>query len=71
MGRVFCAALHPALFTGPDPPRRGAAGRGWETCGMPVLDPNPPNGQKKLLMVLGVMLAITVLVGVIASLASP
>lgn len=38
---------------------------------MPVLDPNPPNGQKKLLMVLGVMLAITVLVGVIASLASP
>ncbi|MFJ6830928.1 SGM_5486 family transporter-associated protein [Streptomyces sp. NPDC091209] len=38
---------------------------------MPVLDPNPPNGQKKLLLVLGVMLAITVIIGIIASFASP
>ncbi|MFG3493387.1 SGM_5486 family transporter-associated protein [Streptomyces sp. NPDC047928] len=38
---------------------------------MPVLDPNPQNGQKKLLAVLGAMLAITVVIGVIASLASP
>lgn len=38
---------------------------------MPVLDPNPPNGQRKLLTILGVMLAITVLIGVIASIASP
>ncbi len=37
----------------------------------PVLDPNPQNGQKKLLLVLGAMLLITVVVGVIASLASP
>ncbi|MEU4169490.1 SGM_5486 family transporter-associated protein [Streptomyces sp. NPDC026665] len=38
---------------------------------MPVLDPNPPNGQKKLLLVLGAMLAITVIIGIIASVASP
>ncbi|MGP4001913.1 SGM_5486 family transporter-associated protein [Streptomyces sp. 8N706] len=38
---------------------------------MPVLDPNPQNSQKKLLTILGVMLAITVVVGVIASFASP
>ncbi|MER8158433.1 SGM_5486 family transporter-associated protein [Streptomyces sp. NPDC094472] len=38
---------------------------------MPVLDENPPDGQKKLLIILGVMLGITVIVGVIATLASP
>lgn len=37
----------------------------------PVLDPNPQNGQKKLLLVFGAMLLITVVVGVIASIASP
>ncbi|GAA1326498.1 hypothetical protein GCM10009647_063630 [Streptomyces sanglieri] len=37
----------------------------------PVLDPNPQNGQKKLLVVLGAMLLITVIVAVIASIASP
>ncbi len=37
----------------------------------PVLDPNPQNGQKKLLMVFGAMLLITVVIGVIASIASP
>lgn len=37
----------------------------------PVLDPNPQNGQKKLLLVLGAMLLITVVVAVIASVASP
>ncbi|GGU21969.1 SGM_5486 family transporter-associated protein [Streptomyces lavendofoliae] len=37
----------------------------------PVLDPNPQNGQKKLLVVLGTMLAIGVVIGVIAALASP
>ncbi|WP_405940319.1 SGM_5486 family transporter-associated protein [Streptomyces sp. NBC_00726] len=36
-----------------------------------MLDPNPQNGQKKLLLVLGAMLLITVVVGVIAALASP
>jgi hypothetical protein len=36
----------------------------------PVLDPNPQNGQRKLLMVLGVMLFITLIVGIIASIAS-
>lgn len=38
---------------------------------MPVLEPNPPNGQKKLLIVLGAMLAVTVVIGVIATVASP
>ncbi|WP_251019915.1 MULTISPECIES: SGM_5486 family transporter-associated protein [Streptomyces] len=38
---------------------------------MPVLDPNPQNGQKKLLIVLGAMLGITVLIAIVASLASP
>ncbi|MEU7296576.1 MULTISPECIES: SGM_5486 family transporter-associated protein [Streptomyces] len=38
---------------------------------MPVLEPNPPNGQKKLLLVLGAMLGITVVIAVIASIASP
>ncbi|CAM5276258.1 MULTISPECIES: SGM_5486 family transporter-associated protein [Streptomyces] len=38
---------------------------------MPVLEPNPQGGQKKLLIVLGAMLAVTVVIGVIASIASP
>ncbi|MFF3766568.1 SGM_5486 family transporter-associated protein [Streptomyces sp. NPDC001922] len=38
---------------------------------MPVLDPHPQNSQKKLLAVLGLMLVITVVIGVIASVASP
>jgi len=37
----------------------------------PVLDPNPQNGQKKLLLVLGVMLLVTVIISVIAMIASP
>ncbi|MFI1399628.1 SGM_5486 family transporter-associated protein [Streptomyces sp. NPDC020681] len=38
---------------------------------MPVLDPNPPNGQKKLLLVFGTMIAVTIVIAVIASIASP
>ncbi|CAM5602085.1 SGM_5486 family transporter-associated protein [Streptomyces sp. NPDC060209] len=38
---------------------------------MPVLDPNPQNGQKKLLLVFGTMLLISVVIGVIATIASP
>ncbi|MFJ6867232.1 SGM_5486 family transporter-associated protein [Streptomyces termitum] len=38
---------------------------------MPVLEPNPQGGQKKLLIVLGAMLGITVVIAVIASFASP
>ncbi|MFF8828756.1 SGM_5486 family transporter-associated protein [Streptomyces sp. NPDC015131] len=37
----------------------------------PVLDPNPPNGQKKLLLVFATMLGIGVVIGIIATLASP
>lgn len=42
-----------------------------ETVSMPVLDPNPQNGQKKLLLVLGAMLGISVVIAVIATIASP
>ncbi|MDI3387482.1 SGM_5486 family transporter-associated protein [Streptomyces sp. B-S-A8] len=38
---------------------------------MPVLEPNPQNGQKKFVIVLGAMLAITVVIGIVASIASP
>ncbi|MER6038916.1 MULTISPECIES: SGM_5486 family transporter-associated protein [unclassified Streptomyces] len=37
----------------------------------PVLDPNPKNGQKKLLLVFGSFLAIFVIIGIIATIASP
>ncbi|MCX3063971.1 SGM_5486 family transporter-associated protein [Streptomyces beihaiensis] len=37
----------------------------------PVLEPNPQNSHKKLLLVLGAMLGVTVIVAVIASFASP
>ncbi|MDT0432055.1 MULTISPECIES: SGM_5486 family transporter-associated protein [unclassified Streptomyces] len=36
-----------------------------------MLEPNPQNGQKKLLLVLGAMLLISVVIGVIATIASP
>ncbi|MCX4909857.1 SGM_5486 family transporter-associated protein [Streptomyces sp. NBC_00878] len=38
---------------------------------MPVLDPNPQNGQKKMLLVFGAFLLVFVIIGVIASIASP
>ncbi|WP_268980893.1 SGM_5486 family transporter-associated protein [Streptomyces tardus] len=38
---------------------------------MPVLEPNPGDGQKKLLLVFGAMLGISVVIGVIATIASP
>jgi hypothetical protein len=38
---------------------------------MPALDPNPTGGQRTLLMILGAMLAISVVIGVIATMASP
>lgn len=38
---------------------------------MPVLDPNPQNGQKKLLLVFGAFFAIFVVIGVIAVLLAP
>ncbi|WP_329194147.1 MULTISPECIES: SGM_5486 family transporter-associated protein [unclassified Streptomyces] len=37
----------------------------------PVLEPNPQNGHKKLGLVLGAMLVVTVIISVIATLASP
>ncbi|MFF4246974.1 SGM_5486 family transporter-associated protein [Streptomyces sp. NPDC001822] len=38
---------------------------------MPVLDPNPQNGQKKLLLVFGAMVLISLVIAVIATIASP
>ncbi|MEU2900208.1 SGM_5486 family transporter-associated protein [Streptomyces sp. NPDC006967] len=38
---------------------------------MPVLDPNPQNGQRKLLLVLGSFLAIFIVIGVIATVLAP
>ncbi|MFD0314111.1 SGM_5486 family transporter-associated protein [Streptomyces flavalbus] len=38
---------------------------------MPVLDPNPRDGQKKMLIVFGSFLAIFVIIAVIATIAAP
>jgi hypothetical protein len=38
---------------------------------MPVLDPNPRNGQKKMLLVFAAFFAIFVIIGVVASIAAP
>ncbi len=37
---------------------------------MPVLEPNPPQPQKKFLLVLGLMLGIPALVAIIATIGS-
>ncbi|GAA0698027.1 hypothetical protein GCM10010193_61300 [Kitasatospora atroaurantiaca] len=36
---------------------------------MPVLEPNPPDGQKKLLQLMGVIAGIVILVAVVAVIA--
>ncbi|WP_264201935.1 SGM_5486 family transporter-associated protein [Streptomyces antimicrobicus] len=38
---------------------------------MPVLEPNPQNGHKKLGLVLLAMAVVTVIISVVATLASP
>ncbi|SDG55675.1 hypothetical protein SAMN05216260_12296 [Streptomyces griseoaurantiacus] len=38
---------------------------------MPVLEPNPQNGQKKMLIIFGAFLAILVVIAVIATIAAP
>ncbi|WP_256987964.1 SGM_5486 family transporter-associated protein [Streptomyces sp. BR123] len=37
----------------------------------PVLEPNPQDGRRKLGVVLGAMLAVTVIIAVIATVVSP
>ncbi|MEU7055436.1 SGM_5486 family transporter-associated protein [Streptomyces sp. NPDC046197] len=37
----------------------------------PVLDPNPKNSQKKMLLVFGSFFAIFIIIGIIATIASP
>ncbi|WP_369390351.1 SGM_5486 family transporter-associated protein [Streptomyces sp. CG1] len=38
---------------------------------MPVLEPNPQNGQRKMLLVFGSFFAILVIIAIVATLASP
>ncbi|MEU5364312.1 SGM_5486 family transporter-associated protein [Streptomyces sp. NPDC005925] len=38
---------------------------------MPVLDPNPRDGQKKMLRIFGAFFAIFVIIAVIATIAAP
>lgn len=38
---------------------------------MPVLEPRPENGQKKLLLILALIFGIMVLIGIVATLAAP
>ncbi|MFH8341284.1 SGM_5486 family transporter-associated protein [Streptomyces sp. AM6-12] len=37
----------------------------------PVLDPNPPNGQKKMLLVFGSFFAIFIVIAIVATIISP
>lgn len=37
---------------------------------MPVLEPNPPQSRKRLLVILGLMLAVPAFVAIIASIAA-
>ncbi|GGW73280.1 hypothetical protein GCM10010340_59630 [Streptomyces griseoloalbus] len=53
-----------------DPEARRGRG-GCETCRMPVLDPNPQNGQKKMLLVFGAFFAIFIVIGVVATILAP
>jgi hypothetical protein len=52
-------------------PARSVRFQRCQTGPMPVLDPNPQNGQKKMLIVFGSFFAIFVVIAVIATLASP
>ncbi len=70
------AAPAPSALAGPVDPCRGHPARsvpflGCQTGPMPVLDPNPQNGQKKMLIVFGSFFAIFIVIAVIATLASP
>lgn len=38
---------------------------------MPVLDPNPQNSQKKMLLVFGAFFGIFLIIGIVATIASP
>ncbi|RAJ65720.1 hypothetical protein K378_03339 [Streptomyces sp. Amel2xB2] len=38
---------------------------------MPLLEPDPQNGQKKLLMIVALIFGIMILIGIIATVAAP
>lgn len=42
-----------------------------ETAAMPVLEPEPQDGQKKLLLIFAVIFGIMLVIGVVASFAAP
>lgn len=52
-------------------PARSVPFDGCQTDPMPALDPNPQDGQKKMLIVFGSFFAIFIVIAVIATLASP
>ncbi|GGV39715.1 hypothetical protein GCM10010261_11390 [Streptomyces pilosus] len=53
------------------PPKQAPGGRGARLTHMPVLDPNPQNGQRKLLLVFATFFAIFIVIGVIATILAP
>jgi hypothetical protein len=38
---------------------------------MPVLEPDPQNGQKKLLMIIALIFGIMIVIGIVATIAAP
>ena len=66
MAGLMVPQIAVGVLAGRDRAHRGRDAE-CETGRMPVLEPNPQNGQKKLLLVLGAMLGVTVIVAIIAS----
>jgi hypothetical protein len=51
-------------------PRCGSCAAQCETERMPVLEPNPPQSQRRLLIIFGLMLGVPALVAVVATFAA-
>lgn len=51
-------------------PGRGCTGGGGRLLSMPVLDPNPTDGHKKLIQMAFAILGLMVFIGIIASIAA-
>jgi MFS transporter, CP family, cyanate transporter len=52
-------------------PAKGVRERGARLGGMPVLDPDPKDGQKKMLLIFGSFLVIFVIIAIVATIAAP
>lgn len=70
-GRLACGGASPGAAAPTGHPVAGAARARCDTFPMPVLDPNPQNGQKKMLLVFGAFFAIFIVIGVIATVLAP